>query len=77
MSFDRAFTHLELARNCFIGVASTDKRYDLSLAIRQITSTLNSLFPLRLHPTEVGRASEQNLFHPAPEIAYVTNPETG
>src|SRR5215469_7225417 len=52
MGFDCAFVHLELARNCFIWMPSADKRYDLSLAIRQITRTLNSLLPLRLRSTE-------------------------
>jgi hypothetical protein len=51
MSFDCAFAYPQLARNYFIWVASADKRYDLSLAFRQITRTLKDSFPTR--PTEV------------------------
>src|SRR5215469_255623 len=66
MGFDCAFAHLELARNCFIWVPSAHKRYDLSLAVGQITGALNNSFPRRLRPTETGRASEHNPFHPCP-----------
>jgi len=48
MSFNCAFTHSQLARNYFIWIPIADKRYDLSLAIRQLTRTLNNAFPLRL-----------------------------